>query len=267
MFDESFADAWAKRYGLSPPIDAPAIDRFLTHRSVRRYSAEPIPETTISALMAAAQSSATSSNLQLWTAISVQDPESRDAIAALCDNQQQIRDAAWFFAFLADHFRLRQAASSVAEDAAGLDYMEFLVMAIIDAALAAERMVCAAEALGIGICYIGALRNDPSAIRQLLDLPEGTFGVFGLCLGWPAFDASPEIKPRLPQECVWHREHYDQHVDVSAYDEQMKEFYESQRMKGDVTWSMRSGRRVDGHHMSGREVLKEWLEAQGFARR
>jgi nitroreductase len=264
MFSETFAAAWALRYGEPPGFESPPIDRFLTHRSVRKYSGQPIAEEIIAGLIAAAQSSATSSNLQLWTAISIQDPERREKIAMLCGDQNQIREAAWFFAFVADHYRLKSAAAAVGEAAQGLDYTEFFAMALVDVALAAERLVCAAESLGIGICYIGALRNDPAGIRELLDLPESTFGVFGLCLGWPAEEARAEIKPRLPQAAVWHRERYQIDVDVDDYDRRMAGFYEGQKMKGDVTWSMRSGRRVDGQHMTGREVLHAWLEGQGF---
>lgn len=267
MFDESYREAWNLRYGTEPPESYPTIDRFLAHRSVRKYSGKPIDEATMSGLFAAAQSAATSSNLQLWTAISVQDPGRREAIAKLCDDQQQIRDAAWFLAFIADHYRLKQAAHRVGEAAEGLDYLEFFAMSLIDVALAAERMVCAAEALGIGICYIGALRNDPKGVAELLELPESTFGVFGLCLGWPEEGSGAQIKPRLRQAATWHRERYQRQVDTDDYDERMKAFYESQKMKGDVSWSMRSGRRVDGHHMTGREVLKAWIEGQGFALR
>lgn len=267
MFSESFVEAWEKRFGRPPDFPPPAIDRFLTHRSVRRYRDEEVSEDLVRGLIGAAQSAATSSNLQLWTVISVQDRERRGAIARLCADQHQVREAPWFFAFLADHFRLRQAAAEVEESAAGLDYVEFFVMALVDAALAAERMVCAAESMGLAICYIGALRNDPEGVRRLLELPEGTFGIFGLCLGWPAEDAGAEIKPRLSPDAVWHREIYRREVPIAEYDERMRAFYERERMRGDVTWSMRSGRRVDEHHLTGREVLKEWLSAQGFCRR
>lgn len=137
-------------------------------------------------------------------------------------------------------------------------------MAVVDAALAAERMVCAAESIGLGICYIGALRNNAPAVKEILNLPEETFGVFGLCIGWPEEPITAEIKPRLDQATVWHRERYNHLVDVSEYDRRMKAFYEEQKMKGDVTWSMRSGRRVDEHHMTGREILLDWLRGQGF---
>lgn len=266
---ESFSESWHQRFGEDPPLDLEALAPLARHRSIRKYADESIPESLIQCLIGCAQGAATSSNLQLWSVISIQDPATRDEIAKYADNYQHIRECQWFFAFLADHYRLREAAKHVGEQAEGLDYQEFLIMAIIDAALAAERMVCAAESLGMGICYIGAMRNNPEAIKEILHLPEGTFCTFGLCLGWPEEPLGAHIKPRLRQEAVWFREKYDR--DVSAwtaeYDDRMKQFYESEKMKGDVTWSMRSGRRVDNKHLTGREVLKAWLEGQGFSRR
>lgn len=264
MFDETPVEAWRLRYGCEPDTELPDLDRLLNHRSVRSFEDRPIPEATVKGLVTAAQSAATSSNLQLWSVISVQDPERRDRLAQLCDDQQQIRECSWFFAFLADHHRIRYAAERVGEPANGLGFTEFFTMALIDAALAAERMVCAAERLGIGICYIGALRNDPPAIKDLLCLPKGVFGAFGLCLGYPKEPLTARIKPRFRQEAVWFREAYQNEPNVQEYDERMTAFYESQKMKGDVTWSMRSGRRVGRTKLTGREVLKAWLESQGF---
>jgi nitroreductase len=271
MFEETLDSCWNHRFGQSAPSNAPKIGRFLAHRSVRDFTGTAIPETTISTLIAAAQSASTSSNLQLWTAISVQDPERRLAIAKLCADQRQVKNAAWFFAFFADHARIRRAIGRAGEAGEGLDFEEFKIMAIIDAAIAAERMVCAAESLGIGTCYIGALRNDPAGVRHLLGLPNGLFGAFGLCLGWPDEALAADIKPRFRSSAVWHRETYcaDTDAEVDDYDERMRTFYESQAMKGEVTWSMRSGRRLNGspESMSGREVLRSVLEDNGFGRR
>ena len=218
-------------------------------------------------LIAAAQSSATSSNLQLWSVITVQERDRRAAIAKLCADQDQVRDASWFLCWIVDHFRIRAVAKEVGQECLGLDYNEYYTMALVDVALAAERLVCAAESIGIGICYIGALRNSPSAVAEILELPDGTFGVFGLCLGYPAENGIGEIKPRLSQDKVWFREMYDRGVSVGDYDERMQAFYDSQGMKVDVTWSMRSGRRVDEHHLSGRDVLKDFLGARGLDKR
>lgn len=245
----------------------PNIDRFLSHRSIRDYEDRPVDIEIIRSLIAAAQSAATSSNLQQWSVVSVQDPDRRNRIAKLCGDQQQIRDAAWYFAFIADHHRIKSAAEELGENPSGLDFLEFYTMAVIDAALAAERFVCAAESLGLGTCYIGGLRNDPEGVKQLLNLPEGTFGIFGLCLGWPKEDSTAPIKPRLSQDCVWFEETYVPQPDVEEYNLRIKDFYISQKMKGDVTWSMRSAKRVGETQLHGREVLKGWVEQQGFIRR
>jgi len=267
MFEEGFSEAWHKRFGSDPGFEIPEIARLLTHRSVRKYSRREVSEDTARALVAAAQSAATSSNLQLWSVVSVEDREKRESIAQLCDNQKQVLEAPWFFAFCADHYRLNHVAPDDGIACAGLDYTEFFTMAVIDASLAAERMVCAAEALGLSICYIGALRNDPQAVADLLGFPPGVFGVFGLCVGYPADGVVAQIKPRLAPRSIWFRDRYDENVDVDEYNDRMAQFYESNQMRGDVNWVARSGRRTDNHHLTGREVLFEWLRKRGFLRR
>jgi nitroreductase len=267
VIQETPAEAWRLRYGTEPPEALPDLGKLLGHRSVRSYTGEPIAEATISALIAAAQSAATSSNLQLWSVISVQEPALRETLAKLCGDQQQIRDCAWFLTFFADHYRVRKAAHAVGELADGLDYVEFYTMAVIDAALAAERLVCAAEAMGIGICYIGGLRNQPAGVAEALKLPQGLFGVFGLCLGWPSEPLTAAIKPRLAQDEIWFQERYDENVEVGEYDERMRAFYLAEKMRGEITWSMRSGRRVGPSQLTGRHVLKGWLEEHGFNHR
>jgi nitroreductase len=266
MFDESFSAAWQLRFGTDAPSEF-FDPMFLRHRSVRDYSDKEVPEELIRGLIGAAQSAATSSNLQLWSVVSIQDKALRERIALAAADQRHVRSAPWFFAFLADHHRLKRAAAEVGEMADGLDYAEFFIMAVIDVALAAERMVCAAESVGLSICYIGAMRNDPQRISELLHLPEGVFCPFGLCVGYPSESSNAGIKPRFSQDAVWFRETYPRDIDVAEYDERMSAFYESQKMKGEITWSVRSGRRVGNHHLTGREVLKNWLESKGFNRR
>lgn len=267
MFEESLNESWALRYG-SEPVGLPGgLDKFLTHRCVRRYSDKPVPVALMSLLVGAAQSAATSSNLQMYSIISVQEPERRDAIFKLCATQEQVRTAPWFLAFVADHHRVKKAAKATNQNTDGLDTLEMYTIAVVDAALAAERMVCAAEAAGLGVCYIGALRDNPEGVAELLGLPEGVFGVFGLCIGYPAEDLKAEIKPRLSQKAIWFREKYEVDADVAEYDERMRGFYTSHGMKGEATWTMRSGRRVGIPYLSGREKLLGWLQGRGFLRR
>ena len=72
--------ALARRYGANAPAGVlwnPTIAGLLAHRSVRAYLPDPLAPGTIETLIAAAQSAATSSNLQLWSVVAVEDPAKR----------------------------------------------------------------------------------------------------------------------------------------------------------------------------------------------
>jgi nitroreductase len=259
----TFEQAWRGRYGSEPPAEFAEIESLMGHRSVRRFGEREVPEDMMRAVFACAQAAATSSHLQLWSAISVHDREKRVALQEVAANYRYVGDAPWFFVFLADHYRLRKSVEAGAD---ALDYTEYFAMSAIDAALAAERMVCAAEMLGLGTCYIGAIRNDPERVAQILDLPEGTFPLFGVCLGWNAEPDGP-VKPRLSQDAVWFRDRYDRDAGVSEFDERMRGYYERTGQNTAITWSQRSARRTDEANVSGRDVLLEFLRRQGFCRR
>ncbi len=53
----------------------------------------------------------------------------------------------------------------------GLDYLEMFIMATVDAALAAQNATIAAESLGLGTVYIGAMRNHPEEVPATIKLP------------------------------------------------------------------------------------------------
>ena len=267
MFTENLSESWHQRFGSDAPEIPEILTPFLAHRSVRRYTTEPISEPILSGLIGAAQSAATSSNLQSWSVISVDDPIKRQAIAEACDNQKQVVSAPVFLVFLADLNRIFRFGTDAGIEPDGLDTAEMYTVAVIDAALAAERLVCAAEALGYGICYIGALRNHPETIKDLLNLPEKTFGVFGLCVGRPSENANAQIKPKLTQDQVWFREEYPTVLDRHEYDARMNEFFEQSGMANDATWSAKSGRRVMISGLSGREALLEFLQKHGLLKR
>jgi nitroreductase len=261
---ESTQDAWRIRYGSEPPENLNQFGTLLNHRSVRKFTNEQVPESTIAGLVACAQSAATSSNLQAWSIVSVQNPENRASIAALCGNQKQIIGASWFFAFMADLNRLCTFAESKAD---AIDTVEMYSVAVIDAALAAERMVVAAESIGLGICYIGAIRNKPDEVKELLRLPTHTFPVFGLCIGVPDESAKAAIKPRLHQEQIWFRETYAETLDVDEYNQRAAEFFGNQGMANDATWAQKSAVRASNNGLSGREHLQSFLDKQKLNQR
>ncbi|MCL2450237.1 MAG: nitroreductase family protein, partial [Polyangiaceae bacterium] len=173
------------RYGADhpAPADAPfndVIATLLAHRSVRDYSSRPVSEAILQVLVAAAQSAASSSNLQLWSVVAVRDAHRKAALAAVGSGQKHIVQCPLFLAWVADHQRIATIAHQRGLAPDGLEYLEMLVMAVVDAALAAQNAVVAAESLGLGTVYIGGLRNDPKRVAEVLALPQRAFAVFGL---------------------------------------------------------------------------------------
>lgn len=238
----------------------------LNHRSVRRYLPDPLPPATLEHLIAAAQSAATSSNLQTWSVVAVEVPERRDRLAQLAGNQAHIRQCPLFLVWLADLARLTYIAEQQGLPHAGLDYLEMFVMATIDASLAAQNAAVAAESLGLGTVYIGGIRNQPEGVAEVLDLPSHLFAVFGMCVGYPDPAQPTAIKPRLPQAAVLHRETYslEQDAAIAEYNQVMQDFYQSQQMNAAV-WTEQSSKRVaTAEALTGRDRLKEALQNLGF---
>gem|GEM_PF-2096580 len=104
----------AARYG-APNISAlqqwnDTIDQLLEHRSVRAFTDQPLPEGTLETLVAAAQSASTSSNLQVWSVVAVQEGDRKGRLSALAGNQPYIHQAPLFLVWLADLSRVSRIA-------------------------------------------------------------------------------------------------------------------------------------------------------------
>lgn len=262
----------AQRYGaneqVAPLVWNTVVEGLLSHCSVRAYRDTPLPTGTLETLVAAAQSAATSSNLQAWSVVAVEDVARKGRLALLAGDQAHIRECPLFLVWLADLARLARLAEQRGIAHEGLDYTELLLLAVIDAALAAQNAVVAAEALGLGTVYIGGIRNRPLDVAAELNLPQRVFPVFGLCVGWPDAARPASVKPRLPQETVLHRETYElaaQDRAIERYNETMLAFYREQQMEVNGDWAQHSAQRVAGpQSLSGRHTLRETLRALGF---
>ncbi len=239
------------------------IHRLLrSHRSIRKFVEEPLPDEVLGDIVRSAQSAATSSNLQATTVIRVRDPETRSRIAEVAGGQRQIETAGAFTVWCADLHRTRLACE-MAGGSMTTGMTEQFIIATVDVALAAQNAVVAAEAQGYGICYIGAVRNDPQTVADLLRLPDQVYPVFGLCIGIP--DQDPEVKPRLPVDVLLKDDVYDDAGDrerIEAYDETLRAYYRT-RTGGtkDSSWTEEMARLVDGER---RPHMREFLARRGF---
>jgi hypothetical protein len=138
------------------------------------------------------------------------------------------------------------------------------IMAVIDAALAAQSLVVAAESLGLGTCFIGGARNYPEKIADFLELPEKVFVTFGLTVGYPLTGAE-QVKPRLPQaNGVLHHEKYDLDYApaLAEYEAVMKNFNQTMPGREGRGWLAQTARRVGTPEALGAERpnIKKFLE-------
>lgn len=243
------------------------------HGSVRHYKRDPLPVSIVQTIVGAAQRASTSSNVQAYSVVAVTDQARRDELARLSNNQAHISQAPLFLAWCADLARLERVCALRGYRQA-VEGVENFLIAAFDAIIAAQNAAVAAEALGLGICYIGGIRNNPLAIVELLRLPRLVFPITGMTIGWPA--RTPTVRPRLPMNAVLHWEHYNSEQDAAlhAYDAEMAAsgIYDQRQVpapgKPEVMeqygWLEHTARRVS---QVARPGLRAALEAQGFALR
>jgi nitroreductase len=265
------ADLLRQRYGSDQPASTAewntALEAILSHRSVRSYLPKPVPESVLQLIAAAAQSAPTSSSLQAWSVVAVEDPERRKKLAELASPNPQIISAPLFLVWIADLSRLRKITTKKGKTGEGLDYLESFLLATIDATLAAQNALVALESLSLGTCYIGGIRNHPAEVGKLLGLPPEALAVFGMTVGYPDPAVETEVKPRLPQSVVLHREQYQAappEADLAAYDDTMRSFQTGQGMAVRGWTSVVASRIADAPALKGRHVLLDVVRRMGF---
>ncbi|MDO1583833.1 NADPH-dependent oxidoreductase [Rhizobium oryzicola] len=262
---------WQARYGNGPvPVLPPewndTLEVLLNHRSSRNYRPDALPAGTVELLVAAAQSAPTSSNLQAWSVIAVEDPERKARLAGFTGGNAHILAAPLFLVWLVDLSRLRGIARQHGNNGEGLDFHESFLIGAIDAALAAQNAVVAIDSLGLGSCYIGGMRNQPENVAHELKLPPETVAVFGLTVGYPDSAVETDVKPRLPQSTVLFREQYGEvrNEDLASYDEAMKAFQQKQNLPLSG-WTSVIAKRIENEAaLKGRSQLTAILRRLGF---
>ncbi|PAB58050.1 oxygen-insensitive NADPH nitroreductase [Anaeromicrobium sediminis] len=233
-----------------------------SHRSIRKFQDKRVEEEKIKMIIESAQCASTSSFVQAYTIIRVEDMDTRKEIAKLSGDQIYVEKCPLFLVFCADLNRL-DLACKMNNTHMIEGYTEPLIIGTVDAALAAQNTMVAAESMGLGGVYIGGIRNDPYKVCDLLNIPKNVYPLFGMCLGYPNQD--PEIKPRLPLDVVFKEEKYSTEGDeekIKEYDKVISEYYlKRTRGKRDDSWSKQMAEKM-GNEL--RPHMREFLKSKGF---
>lgn len=238
----------------------PTIDLLCSHRSIRAFTEQGIDDAQRSAIIAAAQAASTSSFLQCSSIVRITDRALREQLVQLTGGQPWVSAAAEFWVFCADFNRHQQICPE-----AQLGRAEQLLLGCVDTALMAQNAMVAAESLGLGGVFIGGIRNSIAQVTELLGLPKFVLPLFGFCIGHP--DASPDVKPRMPQAMLVHENRY-QPVDkavLAQYDQQITAYYQQRDSnQRSETWSELIQRLII---RETRPFMLDYLHQQGWATR
>ena len=216
----------------------PVIRSLYERKSVRVFTGEKISEEHVRVIAQAAAQAPTAGNQQLYTMIRVTDPDKKHALSISCDHQPFIEEADLVLVFCADCLRWYRAYEE-----AGIEPRKpgegDLMIAVSDALIAAQNAVTAAQALGIGSCYIGDILENAEVQKKILGLPAYVFPAAMVVFGYPTDQQKERPKPaRLDLDFVLQENTYHEHTGeelrkmfegrtgVMTYEAWMKAFYE-----------------------------------------
>ncbi|MCT2534347.1 oxygen-insensitive NADPH nitroreductase [Aquibacillus koreensis] len=206
------------------------IETILQHRSIRKFKAEKLGDEQINTIVDAASRASTSSYMMAFSIIGVKDQRKKKILAEI-SNQPYVQENGHLLLFCADLYRNSIHADDKQYESMlpNLENTEHFLVASIDAALAAQNAAIAAESLGLGICYIGSIRNNIQLVNDTFDLPQHVIPLFGLAIGVP--NHSPETKPRLPKEAFYFEDNYVDKsklgTELEEFDQTIKQYYEN----------------------------------------
>lgn len=184
-------------------ITNPTIETLMNRKSVRKYTDRKLSKEELETIVRAGQQAPFAS--QLYSVIySTEGPIAFDA-------------AIWFI-ICVDVHKLERFMKVRVWDVVTND-LTLLLMGMQDAAYMAQNMVIAAESLGIGSCFLGAVSSSAPRIRALsekLRLPKRVLPMVELVMGYPDEDFPP--RPRYPLAFTLFEDKYPQ-----LGDEEVKE--------------------------------------------
>ncbi|MCH5250589.1 MAG: nitroreductase family protein [Lachnospiraceae bacterium] len=163
-------------------------------KSVRVFEEREISAAEKQQILNAAFMAPTAGNQQLYTILDITDHALKERLAITCDNQPFIAKAKMVLIFCADCQKWYDAFEGCGCEPRKPGVGD-LMLAVTDAAIAAQNAVTAAESLGIGSCYIGDIMENCETHREILNLPPYVFPAAMLVFGYPTKQQMERQKP------------------------------------------------------------------------
>ncbi|MEJ6548845.1 nitroreductase family protein [Corynebacterium sp. USCH3] len=298
--DCRLTDRYGREQRWSPTRWNDTLETVTAHRSVRLWLDRDVDETTLTTVLAAAQSAPSSSNKQTVAVVAVRDRAVKEQLASIGKRMSShVATAPVLLVWLVDFSQIRfhaaqagKAAAAETSDDAGeihgvssqpphdlgsLDYLDEPVTSVLDIGIASQTAAIAAESLGLGTVYLGSMRNDIGAVQEILGIPQDVVPFLGLALGYGDPEENAGVKPRLPMDLVVHHDRYDDRSGedgeqerarlLADYDDALAAYFS--RYGQHPQWSTQTLHRVSeaAATKTKRHLIRQFLEKAGFGLR
>lgn len=165
----------------------PQLDVLFSRRSIRQYTDREIPETMLTDLLEAAMAAPSAVARDPWHFLVLRSRDGLNILAGCLPNGKMLVQATAALVVCGDLDRAHDRQLS------------FLLQ---DVSAAIENILLAANALGLGACWLGIHPREEriAAVSRLYGLPANILPVSAIALGWPAETKEP--RTRFNPECV-----------------------------------------------------------------
>jgi nitroreductase len=154
-------------------------ETIVTRRAVRHFTEQSLPEEVLTRTLEAGRWAGSSKNTQPWQFIVVRARDRLDQLAECGRYASHLRGAALAVVIVTEPGSPR---------------------AVLDTGRAAQNMMLAAWADGVGSCIAGL--HDEACARALLGVPEDYDIQLAISFGYPDPDAAPTIEGRPREEIL-----------------------------------------------------------------
>lgn len=160
-------------------------------RSIRKFKKTDIESKIIDKIMEAGIWAPSAGNIQGWDAVIVKNSEKKRKLVAAAYMRDFIAEAPVIIVICANMHRSGAIYNQRGEE----------LYCIQDAACAAQNMLLAAYALGLGACWVGAFDED--LVSRILHIPECLKPVTIMPLGYPDEDPFPPTRRERDEVVHW----------------------------------------------------------------
>ncbi len=172
-----------------------------TRRSIRDFERRKIDKETVDKLKEMTLRSPSAGNMEMYSILEVEDEEKKKELAVICDNQKMIENAPLVWIFLCDMEKWKRYFSfSKSPEKFDIPMPKLgagdLLLSFEDAVIAAQTSVIAAEALGLGSCYIGDVLENGEELVELFSLPPHVIPAAMVIYGYPKSKERHQSTPR-----------------------------------------------------------------------